>query len=297
VKKILRTTLLRIACLSAVVLPSSQAQAHFDRLLSSSRTLAMGGAFVSVADDASASLINPAGLAQSKSLSFLASINRPYGLEDLEESYLAAAVPTSIGVFGLSWHRFALDGATSEDLVSIAFGRDYIRNTLDASLSFGGSIDIARVAYSEPYSTSLTNITGSLAMLLRPFPIIGIGYAVKNLGQGSFDFVPGGGGTPVRAVHTWGVSYHWQQLSLLFERRRGQDRIWRNHLGLELSIPSGLRLRSGLHNSDVTGGVGLQISSLQIDIGIAAHDMIGSTYMVSLIYSAPTKKADADAKR
>lgn len=292
-----RTTALRIACLCAALLYSSRAEAHFDRMLASSRTLAMGGAFVSVADDASASLVNPAGLAQFRSYSFLASLNKPYGLEDLEESYLAAAIPTRLGVFGLSWHRFALDGVTSEDFFSIAFGRDYIRNTLDASLSFGGSIDIARVSYSDPYSSSKAIATGSLGMLLRPFPIIGIGYSVKNLGQGSFDFVPGGGGTPIRATHTWGVSYHWQQLSLLFERRQGQDRVWRNHLGLEVRIPSGLRIRSGLDNNDVTGGIGLSISRIQVDIGVAAHDMIGATYMVSLAYTIPSAKEGSNAGR
>jgi hypothetical protein len=292
-----RTTVLGIASLAAALLCCSQAQAHFERLLASSRTLSMGGAFVSVADDASASLINPAGLAQSKSYSFLASLNQPYGIEDLEESYIATAVPTKLGVFGLSWHRLALDGVTSEDLFSIAFGRDYIRNTLDASLSFGGSIDIARVSYSEPYGSSKAIATGSLGMLLRPFPIIGIGYSVKNLGQGSLDFVPGGGGTPMRAVHTWGVAYHWQQVSLLFERQRGQDRVWNNHLGLEVRIPSGLRIRSGLDKKDVSGGIGLNISRLQIDIGVASHDMIGTSYMLTLMYSIPAKKEGDDAAR
>ncbi len=292
-----RITALRIACFGAALLCASRVEAHFDRLLASSRTLAMGGAFVSVADDASATLVNPAGLAQFRSYSFLASLNKPYGLEDLEESYLAAAVPTRLGVFGLSWHRFALDGVISEDLFSIAFGRDYIRNALDASLSFGGSIDIARVSYSDPYSSSKAIATGSLGMLLRPFPIIGIGYSVKNLGQDSFDFVPGGGGTPMRAIHTWGLSYHWQQLSLLFERRLGQDRIWKNHLGLEVRIPSGLRIRSGLDNNDVTGGIGLSISRIQVDIGVAAHDMIGTTYMVSLAYTIPSAKEGSNAGR
>jgi hypothetical protein len=281
----------------AVLLCSSQASAHFERLLASSRVLAVGGAFVSVADDASASLINPAGLAQSKSCSFLASLNHPYGLDDLEESYLAAAIPAKIAVIGLSWHRFALDGATSEDLFSIAFGRDYIRNTLDASLSFGGSIDIARVSFAEPYRSSQAKATGSLAMLLRPFPIIGIGYSVRNLGQGSFDLLPGGGGTPLRVTHAWGVSYHWQQVSLLFERERGQDRVWKNHLGLEVRIPSGLRLRSGLDNNNVTGGIGLNVSQLQIDIGVASYDMIGTNYMISLAYTISSHKAAGDAER
>ncbi|MFH1755046.1 MAG: hypothetical protein ABIA59_05030 [Candidatus Latescibacterota bacterium] len=292
-----RTVSFLIVCATATFLLSMPAHAHFERLLTSSRTLSLGGAFVSVADDPSACLTNPAGLAQTTSYSLLVSLNRPYGLSDLEESYFAAAIPAGIGVIGLSWHRFALDGITSEDLISLAFGGDYIRNTLDASLSFGGSIDIARVSYQDRYNSSKAIATGSLGMLLRPFPIIGIGYSVRNLGQGSFDFIPGGGRTPIRAAHTWGVSYHWQQVSLLFERQIGQDRIWKNHMGLEIRIPSGLRIRTGLDDSNVTGGIGLQISRVHVDVAVAAHDMVGTSYMVTVGYSAPGKKAGDDAHR
>jgi hypothetical protein len=280
------------ALLGGCLLPSS-AGAYFERMFLSTRTLSLGEAFVAVADDPSAANENPAGLAQIGNLSLLSSVVKPYGLSDLEESYLAAALPVRVGVAGLSWHRLALDGVTSEDLFSLAFGYNYIRTALDASLSFGASLDLARISYEEPFHSSRSVMSGSFGILLRPFPIIGIGYAVRNLGQPAVDFLKGGGGTPLKVVHTWGLAYHWEQVSFLFERDMTTNRAWQNHLGLEVRFPSGLSFRSGLVGGDVTGGLGLHVSRFQIDLGAASHEELGTSYVVSLGYS-PTVKGRKD---
>ncbi|NIM18992.1 MAG: hypothetical protein GTO51_01245 [Candidatus Latescibacteria bacterium] len=286
-----------VALTTASLIVPVSAGAYFERMHASSRTLSMGGAFVAVASDPSAAIVNPAGLAQCRTFSFLTSLNEPYGLSDLEESYFAVALPAKIGIVGLSWHRFSLEGVSSEDLFSLAFGRDYIRTSLDASLSFGGSIDVARISYSDRFDASEAIVTGSLGVLLRPFPIIGVGYSVRNLGQDSFDFIPGGGGTPLKVQHNWGIAYHWQRVSFVYERERGQDRGWRNRMGLEVRLPTGLRIRSGLNRGDVTGGVGLLLSGLNVDIGVSSHDVLGTSYMISVGYSLPHKGAVVEPKR
>ncbi len=284
--------------IAAVLLFPVGAGAYFDRVVTSSRTLSMGGAFVAISDDPSATLLNPAGLAQAKNHAFLFSLTKPYGLSDLEESYFAAALPVKIGVVGLSWHRFSLGGVSSEDLFTIGFGRDYIRTSLDASLSFGGSIDVARVSYSaDPYQDSKAKVTASLGVLLRPFPIIGIGYSVRNIGRGSFDFVPGGGGTPIKTLHTWGIAYHWEQVTFVFERQLSQNREWKSNMGLEMRVLSSLRIRSGFDGSDVTGGIGLYVSRVCVDIGVSSHEVLGTSYMVSVGYSLPGKEAAGEEKK
>ena len=288
------TVVIVITILIAGLCLPATAAAYFERMFLSTRTLSLGEAFVAVADDPSAAIENPAGLAQIRSLSMLSSLVKPYGLSDLEESYLAAALPVKIGVAGLSWHRLSLNGVTSEDLFSLAFGYNYIRNTLDASLSFGASVDLARVSYAEPYNTSETAVSGSFGVLLRPFPIIGIGYAVRNLGQSSVDFIPGGGGTPLKVIHTWGLAYHWEQVSFLYEREMTPDRNWKNHLGLEVRFPSGLSFRSGLIGGDVTGGIGVRISHFMIDMGAAAHEELGTSYIISVGYTRKVKGAEGE---
>jgi hypothetical protein len=286
-----------VAAVLALAAPS--ADAHFERLYVSSRAFSMGGAFVSVADDPSAVIYNPAGLTQIPTASVLTTISHPYGLADLGEYVLAGAIPTRIGTFGVSWHRFSLSDVASEDLFTIAYGRDLIRTSQDASLSVGGAVDISRAAYPE-LSQSQTVVSGVLSVLLRPFPVIGLGYTVRNLGEPTFDFAAGGrdantwaGPSPLEMVHAFGLAYHWdRRVSILYERERGQDGKWRDRLGLEVKAGETLRLRSGLYDGSVTGGIGVHVSRVLIDAGVVSHEMLGLTYLISVGISLPEPEGE-----
>jgi len=282
------------------------AAAYFERLVASSRIHALGGAFVAVADDASAVLVNPAGLTQTRTPSVLSTIAHPYGLSDLDEYFFAAALPSKIGNFGVSWHRFGLDGAASEDLFTFAYGRDLVRTSQDASLSIGAGLDIARVAYTGEIDVSDAVFAGTLSVLLRPFPFIGAGYTVRNIGEPSFEFDLGGAGgeggstgagTPLRATHTFGFAYHWDRIfSVLYERERGQDGEWSDRLGVEVRAGDLLRIRSGLVGNEVTGGVGVVISNVSIDAAVVSHDALGLSAVVSVGISLPGGGEEGEAE-
>jgi len=293
-----RSTILLV--IAAVVLAAARpADAYFERLYLSARAFSMGGVFVSVADDPSGVVYNPAGLTQIPTASVLTTISHPYGLSDLNEYFLAGAIPTGIGAFGVSWHRFSLSDVVSEDLFTLAYGRDLIRTSQDASLSVGAAVDIARAAYAD-VSESETVVSGALSVLLRPFPVIGMAYTVRNIGEPTFDFALNGGNsdawagpTPLEMVHTFGLAYHWdRRVSILYERERGQDGMWRDRLGLEVKAGNALRLRSGLFDGSVTGGIGVNVSNVQIDAGVVSHDMLGLTYLISVGISLPKPKGE-----
>jgi hypothetical protein len=278
----------------AVLGAASPASAFFERLVISSRSHALGGAFVAVADDASAVVTNPAGLTQTRAVGVLSTISRPYGLSDLGEYLLSAVVPSKIGSFGLSWHRLALDGVTSEDLFTLAYGRDLVRTSQDASLSVGAAIDIGRVAYTGDDGASATALSGTLSVLLRPFPFIGAGYTARNIGEPSYDFartaVEGAvaGGTTLGATHAFGFAYHWDGLvTAVYERERGQNGVWRDKLGVEVRAGDLLRLRSGFTRDDITGGLGVSVSNLSIDASVTSHDALGLSAVVSVGISLP----------
>jgi hypothetical protein len=261
----------------------SDANAYFERLFVSARAFSLGGASVAIVEDPSATLLNTAGLAQVPKASFLSSLERPYELSDLNASFVAAAVRTRFGVVGLSWHRFGLQDVTSEDLFTVAFAGDLIRNSQDASLSIGAGLDLAQVRYSSTYTDAKSVLTGSLGVLLRPFPAIGLGYSVRNLGQPAFDWVAGDGATRLEATHAFGLAYHWQEdVMFVYERALGQDDVWRDALGVEVHAGEQLSMRGGLHDGDVTGGLGVRVSMLTLDAGVTAHDVMGLTYYVSI---------------
>ena len=272
-------------CLLLACVPDSS-HAYFERFFVSSRALSLGGAFVAVADDASATVLNPAGLTQMTTYGFYTSYLRPYDVSDLDEHFVSAAVPVKFGVLGVSWHRFALRDVSSEDLFTLAFGADYIRTSQDASLSFGGSLDLARVSYRDKFDRSQTVVSGSASVLLRPFPIISIAYLVRNIGQSSFDLVDGGGETDLKTTHVVGLSYYIERrVALVYDRRRGQDGHWRDHFGVEVEGGDNIEFRAGLRDHDVTGGVGIHISRFGFDVGVASHEALGLSYVLSVGFS------------
>ena len=279
--------------LAAVVvcLHDDDAGAHFERSFTSARCVSLGGAFVGTADDPSAAALNPAGLARTTKLSFLTTYQNPYGLDDVDEGSAAAAVPFGWGVLGVTWHHLGMRDVMSEDVLRLAFGRDLVHNTQDASLSVGASVGVARVSVSEP-NQSKNVFTGSLGVLLRPFPAIGIGYAVGNLIEGSFDLIQGGGKTDLERTQAWGVSIQWhKRVTLSLEKKKAVYGEWTDHAGLEVTLAPGVVLRSGLDGRYAVAGVGFTRAGISVDLGTTSHEYLGSTYVVSLGYSYAKKKA------
>lgn len=293
------TPVKRIFCMLSIVMLAViagsghplPALAHFDRVYTSARIIALGGAFAGMADDPAALSVNPGGLTNVTGYSFLATIIKPYGIEDLEESYFAAVIPAGIGTAGISWHRLSLRGVTAEDKLSIGFGRDYIRTSQDASLSFGGTVDVARVSFADRFEDSQTVLTGSLGVLLRPFPIIGVGYCVRNLIPRSFEFLDGA--TGLERTHVWSLAYHWDnKVSVVFDRSRDQRRTWMNQIGIEVEALPHLALRSGVNEQGVSGGLGIRLSDVRIDVGVSSHDVMGMSYVVSAGYTFSPRAGD-----
>lgn len=270
-------------------------RAHFELAHASSRAIALGGAFTAIADDPSALHYNPAGLTNTPSLSLLSTYVKPYGIDDLEETCVAAVFPVGFGTAGLSWHRLSLRGVMAEDLITLGFGKDYIRTSQDASLSFGGTVDIARVSCADRFDGSETVITGSLAVLLRPFPILGVGYCVHNLVPRTFEFIPESEGTRLERTHVWSLAYHWDnRVSIVYDRERDSGGEWNNRMGIEVNVQPGFQLRSGLDGGNIGGGAGLFVSGVVVDIGVASHDVLGASYVLSIGYRFPVRTGEAD---
>ncbi len=271
---------------TAILFLPLHADAFFERLVVSSRAAALGGAFTGVADDPSALLYNPAGMTSVAGFSFLATATRPYGVDGLDETAFACTVPVGGARAGIAWHRLALRGVESENLFSLGFAWDYIRTSQDASLSFGGTIDLASVSFADRYHESGSLVTGSLGVLLRPFPIIGIGYVVRNVIPGEFDLISGGTSTRLERTHVWSLAYHWKRMAtIVFDRARSQDGRWSNRVGLEADVHENLVLRSGVDGSNVNGGFRIRRGELFFDIAVSSKGEAGTSYLLSVGYS------------
>jgi hypothetical protein len=198
-----------IFCL--VLLAAGRSSAHFERIVTSARNEALGNAFVAVADDPTAILSNPAGLALSDTLGILVTYHHPYGLSQIKSGFGTFSFPTRAGVFGLSFHYLGLEDGLVEGLWSLGWARNIISNSQDASLSVGLTLDF--MGASVPTESEFGGgegdrfLTGGAGVLLRPFAMIGIGYSVRNLVSGELDLFEGGLATRVRTQQSWGLSY------------------------------------------------------------------------------------------
>jgi len=261
------------------------AGAYFERVVTSGRNVALGGAFTGVADDPTAILVNPAGLALMSRAGVLATYNQPFNVSGLGASFAAGAVPLGkSSVIGASWHYLGLRDALSENLLSLAYARHLIATSQDASLSIGASVDLMRAsAAADGRSDNL--FTGGLGVLLRPFPSIGMGYSVRNLVTGDIHLLDGGHGTSVRRQQAWGLSIKWHsRVSLDLDRRQDAVGEWHDHAGVEIIAHPNLHLRAGMDGRHATGGFGVLWRGVRADIGVASHAHLGATYVFSIAW-------------
>lgn len=277
---------------AALLGAAAPARAHFERMLLSSRAAALGGAFVAIADDPSATVENPAGLCGIRSLSLLSTYQRPYGLDGVDEGYLAAALPVPGVALGASWFHRGVDGIMNEDVLTVAVGRDLKRTSEDASLSIGASVDLAMVSVAESLDESARAASFAAGVLLRPFAFIGVGYAIRNLNAPEFDLVEGGGATTLASTQAVALAYYWQErLVVTVESRQDGSDEWRARGGFELRVESHLVLRGGLDESRASAGAGVEWHGVTLDAAMTSHEVLGASYLFTLRYTrAPEVK-------
>lgn len=281
----LRMTLLAVALAGAAANPAA---AYFEHVLTSSRVVATGNAFVSVADDAVATYVNPAGLTNLYSYNLLATWNRPYGLDDVNEAFVAGAVPTRFGAFGASWFYRGVSGVSSENMLTLSYSHDLKRTSEDASLSVGAFVDLVRVSESDRFNSSDGAALLGLCAHMRPFPVIGVGYTIRNLNQTTLHLVDGGAGTPLERQQSFGVSWFWDR-RMIVSYAYGQNSVgeWHSHGGIEFTFERFVTLRSGISGRYASAGFGLAYRGITFDVGFTSHDVLGATYLVTFGFGPP----------
>ncbi len=280
--------IVRVRSILVVVLLATipvRASAHFEGALLSSRTASLGGAFVALADDPSATVDNPAGLSGLLQPALLATYQRPYGVDGLDESFAAVSIPAKWVTVGAAWFHRGLDGALSEDRVTVALARDLKRTSEDASLSIGVNVDIAMASASDPIDSDDATTAFGAGVLLRPFSFIGMGYSIRNVNEPSLDLVEGGATTPLPRTQTVGLSYYWQdRLTVTAELFEDARSAWHSRGGVELRLGNYVMLRGGLESANASAGVGLAWRSVVFDAAYLSHEALGQSYVVTLRY-------------
>ncbi len=268
------------------------------------RALGMGGAYVAVADDASATIWNTGGLGLLTRRQVQASHTNLFGL-GFSEQYFSLAVPDwRRGTFALTVRKFGVDGIEqrddrntlldanledSETEIVLAYGR-----RLTDGVAVGGSFKLQRHSLAG-YSDSGLGL--DLGCLLRPRRLLGlaplagrydwtVGLALRNAVppaiQLDSESVADPRGIRLGSALERVMSPDLDLLAALdLEKTSGMDS--RLHLGLEADYRSLLAVRVGTHAGMLTAGLGVLWRDIGVDFAFEDNPL-GAVHRIGVSF-------------
>ena len=255
---------------SAVATPAVRAQdaaagtggASFMKIgIGSPRALAMGRAYVAIAEGSEAMNWNPAGLALTQQREFAYSYLRY--IQDIDSpAYMAYAHPLGRTVFGANMGYISVDGFEVRDANGVPlngtearvqdgfFTFSAARSFWYEKLFFGASI---KAIHEDNAGTIHDTMVGDFGVLMKPNSYVTFGFSSQNFGAGS---------SRIAAINRGGASVRlFELLTASIELADASDSSARLGLGAEFMLPEDLLqvgqvyLRVGYHSTDDLGQV------------------------------------------
>ena len=268
---------------------------------SGARALGLGGAFTAVANDATSTIWNPAGLPAVKDLT-VTFASAPMSL-DRRHSFIGLVKKVGKGGLGLSVINAGVDGIDSYNASGARTG-SFNQNSNAFALSYGHHLGVVALgASARMYMDSFGDHSSTSGFAGADIGLLGgnsartfsYGVAARNLGSAIGDStVPMiiAGGLAYRVLHkhvaTFSVDVQHQVVDL-------PESATSLHLGTEYLIAKTFAIRGGTKlttdRAQFFGGFGVNVGGLQLDYALkavdsAVHNEVGSgTHFVSLSYS------------
>ncbi len=281
-KKAIVLTLALIMAVSAIALADS---GNLFRSGIGARALAMGGAFVAVANDSTAAYWNPAGLSLVKDTRIGGMSTNAFGLGGLTHQYFSAITDFSGFGIGAGYDRY-----------SVTYAGKTGTTTYDYSLFLGSvSADIAgigTVGANVKYYSLPVNKTGfgfDLGAIFNLGKMFSFGVAAFDLGNTKI-----GTTDVVAARYVAGAAMKMLNGSLIMAGDVNFDSAFNmgdTHLGLEYKLIPQLALRGGVVFENnftsyyYTVGAGIEVAGLYVDGAYLLNDKVGNTLVVSAEFS------------
>ncbi len=271
--------------------------AQFLKLGAGARPVAMGEAFVGIADDANALYYNPAGAAQLDRAEFTATHTQWF--QDMNYEYGGFVLPTKVGTLGISASTLKIEDLEKRtadesyvgqfETLDACYGLSYARKW-NETLSWGGTLKYLK---QEIDSTSAKAWSVDLGLWKQfaetPFSA---GLAVRNLGE-EVKFVDEGDPQPLILDGGVGGRFFDKRLLIGTNVKIPRDNDVQFGMGGELTFPMAgavkPALRAGYNNShsDADGasgvslGAGLTIKQFSMDFSWVPLGDLGETFRYS----------------
>ena len=259
------------------------------------RPMGLGSAYVALADDATATYWNPAGLAAVRATEISAMHNE--WIQDFRHEHVAVGTPLGRGTLGLSFSGFygsELERRDENGLLTGHFGFNDIAMTaaygrpISGGLDAGGAVRYVRSMIDDVDATSISfDLGGRYRLGSSGFSL---GAAVQNLG-GEATYVEEGFPIPttVRVGAAWSkpLASLKGRGTLTTEIRKARAEDARFHVGGEYAYHERIALRVGgkfgYDEEDLTFGIGLTQSRIRFDYALVPLSSdLGTAHLFSL---------------
>jgi hypothetical protein len=249
------------------------------------RALALGGAYVAVADDPGAMIWNPAGLARLDRKSLFASHTNLIGMGFSEQSGLLALPSWRLGTVGLGVRRFGVDGIEGRDDRGAVFDDNLSDAETELLLGYGRTLGGgwqlgATFKYQQQslagYSDGAPGL--DLGVMVKPLQVVGghsafaealtVGLAIRNLIEPNLRLDEDGVKDPtglrfgVAVDRALGANIRVLAASDVEKTREMDLRV---HAGFELELMDLLALRVGTNAGVMSAGAGVHYRNLTLD--------------------------------
>ena len=260
--------------------------ANFIALNSGVRSLAMGNAFVALANDPITIFYNSAGLSKINEIYFLGSRQNLYGIPNLYNDMFVMTFPTPIFRTGFGIQKMELAEVYSEQIVY--FSISSIIRIKKIPIRFGSSLkyESAKVQNLSD-SQNPSNFDFDLGLLIDLSEDIYFGFSIYNFLEPEFKFI-----SEFDQIHrsiATGIYYNWRNsVNFLADYFVNEDDAYWN-LGSEMWFYDVFAARLGVSNEKLTSGFGLKTKNWILNGAVMAHEQLGSTYRMSIGYKLNRK--------
>jgi hypothetical protein len=261
------------------------------------RALAMGGAFVAVADDATAAVWNPAGLASLDDTRLTGMSTDLFGL-GITHQYVGATTSFANLGIGLAWERASIDGQIVDEegeqgnaftWVEQAFGLSLATNVLDVAMV---GANVTYYLADSGLGDEASGFGFDLGVLVSLGDMFVIGVNAKDLAGSSIAW-DGGAADTISGVYTAGLAMKLvdSKLILATDVDFGGDGLGDTHVGVEFKVIDELALRGGVvlknefQDYYFSVGAGINVAGLYVDAAYVLEETLGNTLVLSAEFS------------
>ncbi len=263
--------------------------AGFEDVAVGARPLALGGAFVAIADDANAIYWNPAGLARMEGIRLMGTRAWLYNVPDFHVDYLAFKAP-DLGFMslGFGWLNASLKDIQSENTFILSLARGGF-----GPLSVGANVKYFRLdapgyeRYNDPAYQGAQSAWGiDLSVLWRSRKNLALGLAARNVNQPELKMLSTTTDPDVisRRLHM-GAAYLFRETVYLTTDLVSQT----GDLG-DLSLRTGgeiwffkaYAVRVGTSQNRQSIGAGVKADHWKVDFALVNHQRMDNSYRVTV---------------